>query len=562
MSSLSSAALASVVFSPACAKDEGAAPAPSDMVDVRRFGATGNATTDDTLSIQEAIKAAKKVAGRSVYFPPGTYLLTSPIEIPSDIRVFGSGSASILKAAAPDFHMLTCNMSHNIVIDSLHLVGMHGSAVLSNSAILLNKCSNCFVRNCEIVGSSGMALRVTQSDHIVIEHNYIHDLTADDLPVNQNSADIGLYSNTSHCIVRNNRCMGGSHTWIGISILLNGTNHIVDGNEVGPHYAYGILDYDVSYVVTNNVITNNYVSGIDGRALDGISGAGIYVHCTGGQTIAGNHIAYTNLNTSAETLAPGAIGINAPSTTVTIENNTISDAAWYGIYSAATEQPLIVRGNIVRRASRDGIFLKETSNATLDGNSIVQRLQDSRCIGINVTGSNGPFKNVSVRNNKTMGGSNSIEVQHTNALLIGGNDISQCCADGITLRAGDGAVVYGNSVTATGADNSRALIIGDFANCSVVGNVLASSSGTVLYLTGACLGTHVATSNAIVQQTPSSVLNASVGGTVSSVLPSPRTTYSAAGDHVRNSAARPGEPKGWYCVTSGLPGKWITEGNL
>jgi hypothetical protein len=34
------------------------------------------------------------------------------------------------------------------------------------------------------------------------------------------------------------------------------------------------------------------------------------------------------------------------------------------------------------------------------------------------------------------------------------------------------------------------------------------------------------------------------------------------GDYVRNAMPAPGEPKGWFCVESGTPGKWVSEGNL
>jgi hypothetical protein len=57
-----------------------------DIVNVRDFGATGNGTTDDTLSIQEAINSLGSNGG-NVYIPPGNYLISSTIQI-------GNGSNS------------------------------------------------------------------------------------------------------------------------------------------------------------------------------------------------------------------------------------------------------------------------------------------------------------------------------------------------------------------------------------------------------------------------------------------------------------------------------------
>lgn len=561
---LSAAACLSILPTAARGKDGDTNTTTAATLNVRSFGARGDGLADDTASIAAAMAEARKVPGQSIYFPPGLYLLSSSIQIPSNTIVSGSGSASALKATVSDTHMLVCSKVHDVSIGDLKFVGRAGSTVLSHSAVLISESSDCAIRNCEVVGLSGMALRVTKSHHVLIEKNYIHHLTAGSSPANQNSADIALYWDTSHCIVRGNRCMGGEFTWMGISVLLNGTNHVIANNEVGPHYAYGILDYDLSYVITNNIISNNRISGIDGGALAGISGAGIYVHCTGGQIISGNDVASTNLNTSGETLAPGAIGINDPSTTVTITDNVISNAKWYGIYSAATKQLLIIKGNTVRNSSKDGIFLKETSNAAIDGNTVIQMERDSkyRCIGVNVSGSTGPFENVSIRNNKTIGGRNAIEIHHTNRLLLTNNHISQCTADGMTIRAGDGGAVTGNVIAATGTSGARGMIVADFANCSVSGNSIECKSPTAIYVTGLCPGSRVDASNTIVGLTPASILNASTGGVVSNILPRPSTTFAAVGDYIRNSNPQPGMPKGWFCIASGGPATWVEDGPL
>jgi len=64
-----------------------------DVVSVKDFGAVGDGVTDDTAAIQAAINAS---AGfRSVYFPSGTYKVTSQITIANDrVMLHGDGSAS------------------------------------------------------------------------------------------------------------------------------------------------------------------------------------------------------------------------------------------------------------------------------------------------------------------------------------------------------------------------------------------------------------------------------------------------------------------------------------
>lgn len=75
--------------------------AATGVVDVTKYGATGNGTTDDTAAIAAAIAACP--AGGMVWFPPGTYLISACLRFVGR-RVYrgvgGRAQCSILKAAA------------------------------------------------------------------------------------------------------------------------------------------------------------------------------------------------------------------------------------------------------------------------------------------------------------------------------------------------------------------------------------------------------------------------------------------------------------------------------
>ena len=70
---------------------------------VRDFGAVGDGATDDSIAIQRAIDQVFPVsfytsAGvrRSLHFPAGTYLITTPITVPPYARLYGDGPDSTI----------------------------------------------------------------------------------------------------------------------------------------------------------------------------------------------------------------------------------------------------------------------------------------------------------------------------------------------------------------------------------------------------------------------------------------------------------------------------------
>jgi hypothetical protein len=73
-------------------------------ISVKDYGALGDDANDDTAEIQAAIDAAA-AAGASVYFPPGTYRITSAITMPSSsLTIRGIQWASIIKNMSTTGH--------------------------------------------------------------------------------------------------------------------------------------------------------------------------------------------------------------------------------------------------------------------------------------------------------------------------------------------------------------------------------------------------------------------------------------------------------------------------
>jgi hypothetical protein len=72
--------------------------ADSEVINVKDYGATGDAATNDSTAIQAAMDAANTAGGGIVFFPVGTYIINATVTIYSKVHIRGAGiEATILK---------------------------------------------------------------------------------------------------------------------------------------------------------------------------------------------------------------------------------------------------------------------------------------------------------------------------------------------------------------------------------------------------------------------------------------------------------------------------------
>ena len=90
-----------------------------EVHDVRAYGARGDGTTDDTVAVNSAIVAAEAAPrGGIVYFPPGTYKITSVLALPAELlavrqplQFLGAGpKISIITTNDATRHIFHCTM--------------------------------------------------------------------------------------------------------------------------------------------------------------------------------------------------------------------------------------------------------------------------------------------------------------------------------------------------------------------------------------------------------------------------------------------------------------------
>ncbi|MBD0381274.1 glycosyl hydrolase family 28-related protein [Paenibacillus sedimenti] len=70
-----------------------------EIYNVTNYGAVGNGTTDARAKIKAAIDACSAAGGGTVYVPQGTFLISSALTIPANVRLKGEGELSVIKPA-------------------------------------------------------------------------------------------------------------------------------------------------------------------------------------------------------------------------------------------------------------------------------------------------------------------------------------------------------------------------------------------------------------------------------------------------------------------------------
>lgn len=91
-------------------------------ISVRSFGAKGDGSADDTTAIQTTINEVKRLGGGIVYFPPGTYLISSALSQTgtNGVSFVGAGSkASIITQINGTANGLTINTAQSFKISGL-----------------------------------------------------------------------------------------------------------------------------------------------------------------------------------------------------------------------------------------------------------------------------------------------------------------------------------------------------------------------------------------------------------------------------------------------------------
>lgn len=373
-----------------------------EMISVKDYGAVGDGVTDDTAAIQLAMNTAKSSQVNMLFFPAGTYMVsTVNITSADNMHIYGVGKSSCIKRVngiAPGVsNMLSLTASSGVVVSDLCFINTANTTAEStqytDNCVQLINCSNATItRNYFSIGyQSGVFLR--SCNGCVVTNNIVYEMSqSPSAPtVERGSAGISVYDDSADCMVSNNYIAVGLN---GIKFQAVASGSILVrcsavGNIVKECAAYGIIIYDNNLnvsgagyvrdcVVSGNNIANIYGSLLNAATEDKAFGTGIYIQGAQNTSVTGNTTFNTNIQTNGSTLAPGGIGI-ANCTSVTVVGNKISAAHYYGMsitnpqgFNASTGAGSTISGNSIYCAAdtNQGIRIVSFNDCVVSGNTV------------------------------------------------------------------------------------------------------------------------------------------------------------------------------------------------
>lgn len=513
----------------------------AQIVSVKDFGALGDGATNDSAAVQAAIDST--AAG--IYFPAGTYLLSTQLTGAGSKKYY-SDQGAILKAGATMNSILYLLDVSNVEICGLEFNG--NSNTLSNIRAYTNS--------------------ATQTNLNI--HHCTSYSTKTDATLQYGNIEVSKLASSRWTKVRicnNDFRTSGTHG----SIVAYADGVMFTDNLVSTATNHGFEAVDC----TNVIEKGNVVSDCT------LSGLGVGTHCKN-WIIQGNVISNCG--------GDGSITAEHNSVDGIIDGNVIFDCNTQGInvsFGTAIAAPFDKVQNIIvsnnNMVCKSGVTTKIGINAySSTGGSAVGtgvKLANNVIDGFNVGIAYAYFAYGDVTGNtvKNLTGSSSVAIKGT---FVASCNISDnlCNTDSgdhsIQLLTYSGNIcdrcVVNNNMTLAAGTGTKALVyIEGTGTHTVNGNF---TGGATYYVQCAAAAVMTITGNqgpiATASYSASGVINAAVNGNNSLDFlvfggkkhyfgtAAPVAGTWAQGDIVWNTAAAAGGIPGFYCVTAGTPGTW------
>lgn len=494
-------------------------------VSVRWFGAKGDYVNDDTTSISNAFSASLNKG--SVYFPSGTYGITT-IQTDKSLRLVGDGmSVSIIKRLATDsatqsdllFFTAGSNAIDSVIIENLGFDHVWNASDGSTySCVNVYQANNVYTRGCYFTRAQYHGLKLTACLNSLVDGCSFYHCQYDGigiggpggLPLNRRAK----YTTVTNCSFEDT--FGGVIMQVGCDFCTVSSNQFKkSGIQFGQD-------------CTNVNITDNNVNGqaTYGAAVSyGGAATGIFVEgCT--------DILISDNNVQGITTAVG--------------NK-------YGIWVDGSEvlvNSVLTQCPIIRCTISDNVISNVTNSAVL----VTAKSEDGTIYGTNVK----------IADNNISGTGQGITVTGTDGLDISSNFVNTPQFTAVTVSGCLHSAIDGNTILnpSTSFSNSYygVIIDGPSSDVAITDNIILDNRATKLMRFGIFDSTLNGGSASLVRSS-GNIISGAV--THIAYFPEPKIptlgTWSL-GDVIQGfqgiDASTLATPAFWTCVVAGAPGTW------
>lgn len=259
-------------------------------VSVKDFGATGDGVTDDAAAFVAAI-----ATGKSVYVPSGTYLVATPVTLPSNTVVYGDGDTSVLYTSltAPANIFTSVGGTDNITLRGLKFDGRRknpsivipGSRTRANALVFFGSTNvlseNIRIESCFFTESIHWHVAINLFDGVIVNDIKVYGDGKDAGGLNQLGNIDGIHlTNSLNFVVSNCTVLSGDDSVavttdgayvsskgtisniVANSVLANGVKICGEAGATG-----GCVDINVSNVVFTGTLTSVNVEQVNTETI-------------------------------------------------------------------------------------------------------------------------------------------------------------------------------------------------------------------------------------------------------------------------------------------------------
>ena len=403
-------------------------------VSVQDFGVKGDGS-NETTAIQQAITSS---AGKSLFFPAGTYKVTN-LTISQEINLIGEGYSlsQISQIAGSTGAVITISATRHPSMRHLSIAGTStgGDCVSITGASSGNQFFDCFFT---LAGRDGLHVSGTTDNVVVLdcifENNGRHGVYFDYQTVSGSVINSRFVTNVANGIVAYGNVTGPGHRF---------SENSIGGNVIG------IQLLDQYYTnITNNILIINTSDGIQ---LNGASYCNVVGNISNNNT--GNGITlkndvvistYNNISDNGCTLNANGIYLTSANYNNITSNNVINNyAVGIGLVSSGnnTISSNQILGNGLVSTPKYGVYLTDSGTGASSLNRILGNNIDN--LGNGALQTTGVY-NGSAASNTIINNNNIVSTTPLN--IAGGSVLSAGYNQGyITESSGAGAILSGTT---------------------------------------------------------------------------------------------------------------------